>query len=131
MNLIQYVSGYAPEFIDNDCSDDMSYIDIAIEFNIKLFDGLGLSSQRDKDGYIQNELGVFYSQDGEMSWFWAITNKSTKSRNFDKVGDFYLTDSETGSRISARPKIWREFKKAITPKLNKALKKFAKEEGLI
>lgn len=131
MNLIQYVSGYAPEFIDNDCSDDMSYIDIAIEFNIKLFDELGLNSQRDKDGYIENELGIFYSQNGEMSWFWAITNKSTKSRNFDKVGDFYLTDSETGSRISARPKIWREFKKAITPKLDKALKKFAKEEGLI
>lgn len=128
-NLIKYVIGYSPEFIENGCDEYFSYIDIAIEFETVLFDKLGLNSEPDKWGYIHNELGSFYF-DGNCCWFWAISGKSTRSFKYDKIGKFYLTDGETASRIPTRKKIWREFKKAIIPKLDKALKKFAIENEL-
>lgn len=130
-NLIKYVTGYAPEFTDNGASEGVWFIDIAIEFSIELFYELGINGIAvDSDGYIHNKLGDFY-YNGHCCWFWAITNKSNKSRNFDNIGQFYLTDGETCCKLPTREKIWSDFKKAITPKLSKALKKFAKEEGLI
>lgn len=128
-NLIKYVLGCSPELIENGTDGEFQYIDIAVEFELGLFEELGLNSKPDKDGYIENELGVFY-YNGGCCWFWAVTNKSTRSHKFDHVSDFYLMDSESGRRIPSRKKVWRDFKKAITPKLDKALKKFAKENGL-
>ena len=128
-NLTKFVLGYSPEFIENGGSDFM-YIDIAIEFSLNLFFEAGITNvEIDKDGYIDNELGSFY-YNGNCCWMWAITNKSTRSRDFSRVGKFYLTDGETACRIPTHKKIWAAFKKTITPKLDKALKKFAKENDL-
>lgn len=128
-DLAKYVIGCSPEFIENDCDEYNMYIDIAVEFELGLFEELGLNSKPDKNGYIENDLGVFY-YNGDCCWFWAVTNKSTRSHKFDHVGDFYLTDSESGRRVPARKKIWRDFKKAIAPKLDKALQEFAEEYEL-
>ncbi len=127
MDLTKYIIGYSPEFIEN---GNFAYIDIAIEFDLQLFRALKLDCEPDENGYVHNELGSFY-YNGNCCWFWAITNKTSNSRNFNTVGDFYLTDGETCTRIPTRKKIWSDFKKAITIDLNKALKKFAKEEDLI
>lgn len=128
-NLTKFVLGYSPEFIENG-TDDFMYIDIAVEFSLNLFFEVGVNHvEIDKDGYIHNELGSFY-YNGDCCWMWAVTNKSTRSHDFSSVGKFYLTDGETVNTIPTRKKIWANFKKAITPKLNKALKKFAKENGL-
>jgi hypothetical protein len=124
-DLTKYVRGYSSEFTGDD------YIDIAVEFSLELFHEAGISIDKTEDGYIETDLGVFYCGDNDWTWFWAITNKKASSRDFDHVGKLYLTDSESGARIPMNKKIWADFKKAIEPKLNKALKKFAREEELI
>lgn len=129
-NLIKFVSGYSPEFIENGTDGDFMYIDIAVEFSLNLFIAAGITTiEVDKNGYISNELGTFYFN-GNVCWMWAVTNKSTRSRNFKHVGKFYLTDSESGTKIPTNKKIWANFKKEITPKLDEALQKFAEENCL-
>lgn len=129
--LAKYVTGYFPEFVENGTDEEnFMYIDIAIEFSLNLFREAGITNiEIDKVGYTENELGIFFFN-GKACWMWAITNKSTKSRNFKHVGKFYLTDTETVTRIPTRKKIWAKFKKEITPELDKALQKFAKENCL-
>lgn len=129
--LLKFVKGYSPEFVENGSNDDVMCIDIAVEFSLSLFFEVGISNiEIDDNGYIHNELGSFY-YNGTCCWMWAITNKTTNSRDFNHVGNFYLTDGETANRIPTRKKIWADFKKAITPNLDKALKKFAKDNGII
>ena len=79
---------------------------------------------------IKTEFGTFYcgSTDENISWFWAITNKSLNSRKFDSIKTFYLMDGDTATRINTRKKIWRKFKKNLEPGLIKALKEFIAEE---
>lgn len=124
VNLMNFIVGYSPEIIDGE------NIDIAIEINPNFFRYLGMNAEADQDGYIENELGNFYVNHNNITWIWVITNKTINSRDFSRVGNFYLTDSETGNRLGGvlNRVLYNKFKKAITPYLNKALLKFYKEE---
>lgn len=117
----KYIHGFTAELIND------KHIDIAIEVSPKIFEILGVKNQHiTDDNYIENDFGVFYLTDNNIVWFWAITNKTINSRVIDRIGKFYLTDGETSQKIPMRTKQLREFKKIITPKLNKELKKYFK-----
>lgn len=124
-DLMKYVKSIDPEAMDD------NYVDIAVCIDyVDFFNALGvkpLSEPPTTEGYYQNELGVFYVRDDGIGWFWAIGNRKITSRA-KTFGNFYLTDTETGSKMPST-KVLCEFRKLLQPKLDKAFNKFMKAEG--
>lgn len=124
-DLIKLVHSIDPEAMED------GYIDIAVVIPYKeFFETLGVKTIENPptiDGYYQNELGVYYCTEDGLCWFWAISGRKTTSRS-DTFGHFYLTDSETGSRLP-HTKVLCEFRKLLQPKIDKAFNKFMKAEG--
>ena len=123
--VMTYVKGYNAELCG---SYDNPYIDIAIEVEPAIFHLLGLKDlgKIDEQGYLHNEFGTFYLTADGICWFWAITQRKPTSYVKNRVGSFYLTDSET-SKFMPRTKLFTEFKKLIREDLDKELERFFKE----
>ena len=120
--LKDYIKGCSAELIDG------KHIDVAIEVDMEIFTYFGGKNQIVDNDYLYNDFGTFYLRDDNTCWFWAITNKTLNSRVKDRIGKFYLTDSETSNRIETRTRIMRYFKKLVEPMLDKEIKRFYKVE---
>lgn len=111
-------------------------LDFAITFEAGLLKDkeLGIAAYQDDGDAIKTDIGYFYTGDADQngirrSWFWAccrnsITEGSVGRRS--KIGNFFLTDSESAGSIPNN-KFFREFKKAIIPYLEEEMRRAFKE----
>lgn len=118
-NFIQCID---PEWCQDGHLDFAIVIDSEMLLEPKF--GFGINKIKEEE-YNKTSLGTFWCADTGFTWLWAIAssrNPITERTRRTEIGSFNLWDSETGN-VMPNTKIWRKFKKEITPMINKIMKK--------
>lgn len=110
------------------CQDNYLDFAIVVKTDILLDPKFGFNIKEIKnEDYNKTDLGTFWCANN-CTWIWAIASSYpiTENTRRTQIGSFNLWDSETGN-IFPNTKIWREFKKGITPRLNSIMKEELKK----